>query len=210
MNAAATQDSRLTQAYFKPLADGYLFETSSPWLLAPCRHYFVTEEQKSALLGVLRPGPSTLHIVLTATIIMVITCGIALLWWKLLPHMNPTTPDAFGMGALFLIALYVALVLKVRRFLRRIAPVVADAVPTTEKRSMRERFVANTSAMPTKIVVFCLVLWSAAAVVDAVSLVDTVARGSGSSLPTLNFALAVGLALYHAWILRNRRHQVKA
>ena len=206
--------SRLAEALFKPLDGGYLFETPNPWILAPGRRYLVTEAQKAALLGTFRPLPTMLRIVLLSIVVMAIACGVALLWWKISPRMNPTARDGLGMGAAFVAAIYVAMLVKVRRYLRRLAPILAAAVPTTAKRSFRERLLANTSAIPTKIVVFCLVLWSVAAVVDAISLVHTGVRPSlahlGSTLPAWNLALAVALALYHAYILRNRLKARKA
>src|SRR3984957_3072817 len=183
MKASLSRDrSRLAEALFKPLDGGYLFETPNPWIFAPSRRYLVTEAQKAVLLGPFRPLPTTLRIVLLSMVVMAIACGVALLWWKFSPHMNPTARDELGMGAAFVAAIYVAMLVKVRRYLRRLAPILVTAVPTTAKRSFRERFLANTSAIPTKIVVFCLVLWSVAAVVDAISLVhDAARRGLRSS-----------------------------
>ena len=206
----ARDNSRLMQAHFKPLADGYLFETAHPWIFGPTRRYFVTEEQKTALLGTFQRPPTALRIALISIILMVMACGFALLWWKISLHEPLTALDGIGIGAAVLMTLYVVTLVRVRRFLRRVAPIVADAVPTTEKRSVREQIAASTAAIPTKIVVFCLVLWSLATVVDAISVANDAARGSVSSLTAFNLVLALGLALYHAWILRNRRHQVKA
>jgi len=76
----------------KPLADGYLFEAQSPWVFGRCGRYIVTEEQKAALLGILRPARSMLRLILTATIITVITCGIALLWWCRIVVVSPEAP----------------------------------------------------------------------------------------------------------------------
>jgi hypothetical protein len=206
--------SRLAAALFKPLDGGYLFETPNPWIFAPGRRYIVTEAQKAALLGTFSPSPTALRIVLLSVIVIAIACGWVLLWMTISPHKNATAADGLGTGAAFLVVIYMAMLVKVRRYLGRLAPILAAAVPTTAKRSFREQFLASTSTIPTKIVVFCLVLWSVAAVVDAVSLAHDAARpsfgGSGWSLPALNLALAVGLALYHAFILRNRRKQAKA
>ena len=182
----------------KPLAGGYLLETPNPWVFGPGRRYFVTEEQKSALLvlGAFQRPPTALRIALVTAIILVIACGTVLLAWKL----------SVGIGAAFFAMPYVVMLVRIRRFLRRIAPIVADAVETTE----RERSVVSTGAIPTKIVVFCMVLWSLTAVGSAVLLAYDAARGTISFFPAFDFVLAVGLLLSHAWILRKRRHQVKA
>jgi hypothetical protein len=61
------------EASFKPVADGFVFRTPSPWLLGPGEHYLVTEAQKTEILG----SMSTLRRVLSLCLLLLLLWGAA-------------------------------------------------------------------------------------------------------------------------------------
>jgi hypothetical protein len=61
------------EANFKPVADGFVFRTPSPWLLGPGEHYLVTEAQKAEILG----SMSTLRRVLSFVLLSLLLWGAA-------------------------------------------------------------------------------------------------------------------------------------
>ena len=61
------------EANFKPVADGFVCRTPSPWLLGPGEHYLVTEAQKTEILG----SMSTLRRVLSLCLLLLLLWGAA-------------------------------------------------------------------------------------------------------------------------------------
>ena len=185
------QEPKVGVASFEPVEGGYLFATANPWIFGPTRNYIVTEAQRSALLDVMsvpRPG---LRLALMGVAIIVFTVVVSLLWWLFSGHENPTGSDLAGMVVTLLGPLYLAAVVLIRGHLRRIAPILAAAVPTTARLTPSKR-----GAIPTKLLNVAIAFWVIAAAIQ-VTLV--------AMHPTVfNVGAAAFAALFAAYLARQR------
>jgi hypothetical protein len=195
------------KALFKPIDGGFLFETPNPWIFAPGRRYVVTETQRSALLEIITPRRPVLRIVVISSLLVALGVGVGLLWWRIGGHENPTALDLLGMIVTAVVPLYVAGLVAVRRYLRRLAPIVAGAIPTQAKLTVRERYQAVGDAMPTKLLKAGVVIWSLSLVIQVMSLATFSSARPLSSHPgtILNIIMAVAFLAANIYVLRRRR-----
>lgn len=161
---------QIAESRFKRMGDGYLFETPNPWIFAPGRRYLVSEAQKAELIGMMTPRRAGLRIVLASAAAIAFGCGLGALWWKIAGHDYPTALDQLGMAITGLVPIYFLAVVLIRRHLRRIAPIVAAALPTDTRFTARERRQAIDNATPTKGLVLGVVGWGGLAIMGLVSL----------------------------------------
>ena len=200
---------RFGQACFKPVDGGFLFETPNPWIFAPGRRYVVTEAQRSALVDIITPRRPVLLVVVISVLLVVLGAGIGLLWWRIGGHENPTARDLLGMIVTAAVLVYPAGVVLVRRHLRRIAPIVAGAVPTQAKLTVLERYQAVGDAMPTRLLKIGVVIWSLSLVMQVVSLAMPGVARPLLSHPEAIFKAIMPLAflVVSVYLLRRRSRQ---
>jgi hypothetical protein len=124
---------------FKPVTGGYVYARPTPWLFGVRNAYLVTEEQKSALLGLYsastRPVLWTLGLSLIA---LTIILGTALSLWA-----NRSGYEVIGLlGLILMIAaigsLYPAFLAGRHVLLRQLHPILITLPPTKERITARE------------------------------------------------------------------------
>ena len=198
MTTSTAQDAPSSSygVLFHPVEGGYLLETPNPWIFGRGPRFIVTEAQRSALLNLMRARRAGLRITLSVAGLLAFTVVVSLLWWLFSGHDNPTGFDLVGMTVTLLGPLYIAAVVMVRRHLRRIAPILAAAVPTQARLTGRERARAPF-AMPTKLLDAAIVVWAVAAVF-AVAMLAIQPTPSNVGWAAFATAFAASL-LYRRW-----------
>lgn len=208
----APNTSGIEEAAFKPVEGGYLFETPNPWIFAPGRRYVVSEEQKTALLGMMRPRRPRLRVALISTAIIAFAGGVSILWWALSPRYNPSAFDLLGIAVTTLVPLYAFAVVAIHRHLRRIQPVVSAAAPTQARFTAVERYHAIGDRMSTKLLVAGTALWSVSAITSLISLVirssaRPIISDPLSYMTMFGAVTSSALALFAAYTLHRRLRQ---
>ena len=131
----------------KSVECGFLFVTCNPWLFGPGRRFIVNEEQKQALIRIVKPGLGTY--LFTFGIIAYI-CVVGTLW--LGPIRNNLTALNLSLAVITIIApLYAASIFAVRFSIRRVEGIVSTAVPTDARLSIVERWKGIGLLIPTNI-----------------------------------------------------------
>jgi hypothetical protein len=205
MNTPTSPDVlKIEQTYFKPVEGGHLFETPNPWIFAPGHRYIVTNEQKLALLEIMRPRHPIRRVVLISAALIVYAAGVSILWWAMSPRDNPGAVELIGMAVTILVPLYLLLVIQVRRHLHRIGPIVSAAVPTEAKMTASERYMALGAAVPTKWLVAGIVIWVLSATTSVISIVTHAGNRSWLSQPMLNVVVTSVLAFFALYQLYSR------
>jgi hypothetical protein len=132
--AKRTLVSWIAAKSFKPVDGGYLLVTSHPWLVGTGPAYIVTEAQKEALIAVMPPRrPLRMFVLLLAAMIAYGFCSGFGVSFISAEHV-PIALFKFGMMAVFGAAMYAFLVVMIRRKLRRMAPILANARPMLSAR----------------------------------------------------------------------------
>jgi hypothetical protein len=196
---------------FKQVPGGYVFQQPNPWVFGRSTRYLVSEVQKAALLAIITPRRPILRAV-------VITIGI-LLWavaaptivWAVSSHDEPTAGDAIAMFVLILLPMFVALVIALRRNLRRMRSVIAGAPRTDERITQGELRHAMANAMSFKRSLLIGSAWTLTVLLQVFSLVIRNARHPlfsdvQSCLNLFTALVAAGLAAYYLGLaIRKRR-----
>ena len=118
--------SRIAAKSFKPVDGGYLLVTSDPWLIGTGPAYIVTEAQKEALVAVMPPRrPLLVFVVVLAWYEVAFGLGS----WVALNDLVPKELFWLGNTAVGSAGIYAFLVVMIRRKLRRMAPILANAKP---------------------------------------------------------------------------------
>jgi hypothetical protein len=71
----------LEEISFKPVAGGYVFQTSNPWLIGPRRRYFVNEPQKTEIAARIRETLRRIRPIALATALLMPLVLIAAITW---------------------------------------------------------------------------------------------------------------------------------
>jgi hypothetical protein len=71
----------LEEVAFKPVAGGYVFQTSNPWLIGPHHRYFVSETQKAEIVACIRQTMRRMTpFVLAVAVLIPLVLVVATLW----------------------------------------------------------------------------------------------------------------------------------
>lgn len=111
---------------FKPVDGGYLLVTSHPWLIGTGPAFIVTGAQKEALIAVMPPRRPLLVLVVALGVYVV---GLCLAAKIILAHVGPIAVIELGMVIATAATMYSFMVVMIRRKLRRMAPILANAKP---------------------------------------------------------------------------------
>ena len=115
---------------FKPAAGGFIYRAPNPWILGRADHYVVNEVQKSELLGIIVAPWPMLRLAVIAAGALLWGVGMATVGWAFSGHEDPTAGDAVLMIVVTFAALFLALHFALRRKLRRMQPILAQATRT--------------------------------------------------------------------------------
>jgi len=118
---------KLTARSFKPAEGGYLLQTSHPWLVGKGPRYIVTEGQKDLLMAVIRPRHPLLLVALIFTAVLALTEAPVLV--AALTSHQRTLLDDLAANIASMLLVYATLVVMIRARLRRMAPILANAMP---------------------------------------------------------------------------------
>jgi uncharacterized membrane protein len=124
---------------FKRVAGGHIFQAPNPWIFGRGSRYLVNDTQKAQLLAIITPRRPMLRVaVITAGIALWAVAVAALVWAFGADQEQPTGPEMITMALLTVVPMFLALMLALKRNLRRMAPVLAGAPRTDERISRSE------------------------------------------------------------------------
>jgi len=138
----------IESALFKRVAGGHIFQAPNPWLFGRSSRYLVNDTQKAQLLAIITPRRPTLWVVVLAAGIGLWAAVASVIVWAFgSGHDQPTAYDMVAMTLLIFVPLILALMMALRRNLRRMQPVLAGLPRTDERISHSERQQAMAAAM---------------------------------------------------------------
>jgi hypothetical protein len=155
-----SQVSETEAILFKPVPGGYLYQSANPWVFGPTGRYVVNEAQKAELLAIIMPRRPRLRIVLVTLFFLVIIAAATGLMWAITGHDEPTTMDILALLGLSLGGVYLALVMAVRRNLRRTRPIIAGLPRSEERITHSEIRKAMADAMSLKRSLLIAMCWT--------------------------------------------------
>ena len=153
----------IREPYLKPIDGGYLFETCNPWLFGPGRRFIVHEDNKQALMDVLKPGVGTF---LFTNGIIAYICIVGALWWTFALRSHPDTLNMLGMVITIIVPLYVVSLFAIRRFLLRAQPIISSAMPTRKRSTLIARYEGVGSMMSSRLLWLGLVVSGAGVITN--------------------------------------------
>ncbi|MFL6798768.1 MAG: hypothetical protein ACJ8F3_15265 [Xanthobacteraceae bacterium] len=142
-----SEAAEIEAVLFKRQGDRFIYQAPNPWVFGPTTRYLVTDAQKSELLAIVTPRRPVLRIAVITTGVLVWAALASVLVWFFSRHDEPTTLDALAIFGAILVPLFVALILALRRNLRRMQRVLVGAPRTDAHIPRRELRRAMTDAM---------------------------------------------------------------
>jgi hypothetical protein len=136
--------------------------------------------------------------------------------WAVSPHADPSVVDAVAMFVLILVPIFFALVVALRRNLRRMQPILANAPRTEERIAHQELRQAMAKAISPRRAFVLSALWAAACAFQVFTLVIRNARHPllsdvSSYLHLFTAIVAAGLVVHYLVIaIRNLRQSEMA
>ena len=201
--------AEIEAAMFKRMGDHYAFQAPSEWVVGPKRRYLVTEAQKQELLAIATPQHPALRIAIVTLAVLVWAIAVSGLLWMLSAHDDPTILDLLAMAALIMLPLFLGWMVMVRRNLRRMQPILAQAPRTEERITSREQRAAMAGALSLRRAVIYGSLWTCVLAFQALILVLRNNRlplldDVQSYLSIFTAVIAAGLAVYYFGIAVRR------
>jgi hypothetical protein len=169
MNTHGKRALSLDEVYFRPVAGGYLYDAPDPWLRGRGARYLVDEEQRAALLAIVRPQRNGLRIVVLNAMVLPYVIAVALLW-SAVSNGHMANLAMAGMTLTTLVPFYLVGVAYRFRYLARIAPVVSNAIETDATFTTAERYRAIGDRLPLWVLILAAVFWPFQAITTALSI----------------------------------------
>jgi hypothetical protein len=209
------------EASFKPLAEGYVFQSPNPWIFARPRYYLVTGAQKAEIFALL--GRWRL-LLITAILIIFALFGSLISFMTFFPaaFMRLAGPALqFGIAPFsvlvsgLLMLLIVPLIAVPQIYLSRgLRAPLAYAPRTNERITMAEQLPKLAGAVSGKVLVLCLVCGICLMGSAILGLVDAYFEGHLARYPLLTFlplfALGGLLTGYIVYLIRLRKKLLSA
>jgi hypothetical protein len=124
-----------------------VFQAPSAWIWGRKRRYRVNETQKAQLLAIITPRRPKIHLAAITAGVLGWTVAVSTMMWLATGRDEPTGADIPVLAALILVPMVLALVMALRRNLRRMQPILCGAKPTDQVITRTEQRQALTKSM---------------------------------------------------------------
>lgn len=205
--------AEIEAALFKKVGSGYVFQAPNPWVFGRRNRYLVTAAQKTELLAIITPRRPILRVAVITIAILLWAVAASAIVWAVSSHDDPTASDAVAMLVLILGPMCVALILALRRNLRRMQHILGAAPRTEECITGGELRQAMANAMSFKRSLLIGALWTAVCLLQVFTLAIRNARHPlfsdvQSYLNVFTAVVAAGLAAYYlSLVIRKISHK---
>jgi hypothetical protein len=169
MNTRRERPLGIDEVYFRPVAGGYLYDAPNPWMIGRGARFLVNEEQRSALLDIVKPQRNGVRILVLTAIVLPYIFGVDYLW-SAVANGHIGNLALLGMMLTTLVPFYLSGVAYRFRYLARVAPVLSNAIETDATFTMAERNRAIGDRLPLWILIFSAVVWPLQALTTAISI----------------------------------------
>lgn len=161
---------------FKRVEGGHVFQLPNRWIFGSSTRFLVNDSQKAELVAIMTPRRPILTAALIIAGILLWTVAAASIVWAFTGHDDPTGYDVVAMTALILVPMFLALMMGLRRNLRRMQPILAGLPRTHERISGSDRRQAMATALSRRQLLLIVFGWSVTSLSQVFILVERNAR----------------------------------